>query len=111
MEYLKEIFTVTNLLMMNLGMAAGIIIGALPGLSALLAVTVVLPFTFGMESLPGMYLLLGTYCGATYGGSITAIPAWGRSSSSILRTTRMSFMTAPGTWTAKRCWHCGGSGW
>lgn len=73
MEYLKEIFTVTNLLMMNLGMAAGIIIGALPGLSALLAVTVVLPFTFGMESLPGMYLLLGTYCGATYGGSITAI--------------------------------------
>lgn len=73
MEYIKEIFTLTNLLMMNLGMAAGIIIGALPGLSALLAVTVVLPFTFGMASLPGMYLLLGTYCGATYGGSITAV--------------------------------------
>ena len=72
-EYLAEIFTFANILMMNIGMAAGIIIGALPGLSALLAVTLVLPFTFGMSSLPGMYLMLGTYCGATYGGSITAI--------------------------------------
>ena len=32
-EYLAEIFTFANILMMNIGMAAGIIIGALPGLS------------------------------------------------------------------------------
>ena len=73
LEYLKEIFTVTNLLLMNVGVAAGVIIGALPGLSVLLAVTILLPFTFGMESIPGMYLLLGAYCGSVYGGSITAI--------------------------------------
>lgn len=73
MEYLKEIFTVYNLFMMNVGVAAGIVIGALPGLSVLLAVTILLPFTFGMDAIPGMYLLLGAYCGATYGGSITAI--------------------------------------
>ncbi len=73
LETMLEILEPFNLLMMNLGIAAGIIIGALPGLSVILAITVLLPFTFGMSSLPGMFLLLGAYCGATYGGSITAI--------------------------------------
>ena len=73
LDVLLEIIAPFNLLMMNVGMAAGIIIGALPGLSVILAITVLLPFTFGMSSLPGMFLLLGAYCGATYGGSITAV--------------------------------------
>lgn len=72
-EILSALFSPFNLLMMNIGMAAGIIIGALPGLSVVLAITVLLPFTFGLDSLSGMYLLLGAYCGGVYGGSITAI--------------------------------------
>ena len=68
-----QIFTVQNILMMNIGMAAGIIIGAMPGLNVTFAVTVLLTMTFGMDVLPGMYLLLGAYCGGMYGGSITAI--------------------------------------
>lgn len=66
-------FLPMNLLMMNIGVAAGIIIGALPGLNVVVAITLLLPLTFGMDSLAGMYLLLGAYCGGTYGGSITAI--------------------------------------
>lgn len=73
LQILKSIFTFENLLMMNVGMAAGIIIGCLPGLNVIFAIAVLLPLTFGMESLAGMYLLLGAYCGATYGGSISAI--------------------------------------
>jgi len=72
-ELFASLFAPFNLLMMNVGIAAGIIIGALPGLSVVLAITVLLPFTFGMDSIPGMYLLLGAYCGGIYGGSITAI--------------------------------------
>lgn len=72
-EILLALFSPFNLLMMNIGMAAGIIIGALPGLSVVLAITVLLPFTFGLDSISGMYLLLGAYCGGVYGGSITAI--------------------------------------
>ncbi len=72
-DILLNIINPFNLLMMNIGLAAGIIIGALPGLSVVLAITVLLPFTFGMSSIPGMYLLLGAYCGGVYGGSITAI--------------------------------------
>lgn len=70
-EILTTIFSPFNLLMMNIGMAAGIIIGALPGLSAVIAITILLPVTFGLESIPGMYILLGAYCGAVFGGSIT----------------------------------------
>lgn len=70
---IPEIFTLNNLLMMNVGLFAGIIIGAMPGLSVSFAVTVLLTLTIGMESIPGMFMLLGGYCGAMYGGSITAI--------------------------------------
>ena len=72
-EVLQEIFTIPNILMMNIGMAAGVIIGAMPGLNVIFAIAILLPLTFGMDSLSGMYLMLASYCGATYGGSITAI--------------------------------------
>ncbi len=63
----------TTLLFLNIGLFGGIVIGALPGLTATLGVALMLPFTFGMEFIPGIALLLGSYCGAIYGGSITAI--------------------------------------
>ena len=56
---------------MNLGLFAGIIIGALPGLTATLGVALLMPLTFGMDMVPGIVLLLGVYCGGIYGGSIT----------------------------------------
>ncbi len=72
-EVLSEIFTLQNILMMNIGLFAGVIIGAMPGLSVSFAVTVLLTMTIGMNSIPGMYMLLGGYVGGMYGGSITAI--------------------------------------
>lgn len=73
LETIRTIFTPENLLMMNVGLAAGIIIGALPGLNVVFAIAVLLPITFGMGSVAGMYLLLGAYCGAVFGGSISAV--------------------------------------
>lgn len=56
-----------------LGLAAGIVVGALPGLTATMAVAVLTPFTFFMEASIGISFLLGIYKGAIYGGSIPAI--------------------------------------
>ncbi|MCL2853677.1 MAG: tripartite tricarboxylate transporter permease [Defluviitaleaceae bacterium] len=70
---ISTIFTLENLLIMNVGVFAGIVIGVLPGLNAVFAVAIMLPFTFGMESVTGMYLMLGAYAGAVYGGSIPSI--------------------------------------
>lgn len=70
---LQDIFTVQNLLWMNIGMAAGIVVGALPGLTGTMCIALLLPLTYKMNSLTGMLMLLGVYCGGIYGGSITAI--------------------------------------
>lgn len=56
-----------------LGVAGGICIGALPGLTATMGVALLLPLTFGMDAENGILLLLGIYIGAIYGGSISAI--------------------------------------
>lgn len=65
--------TLQNIMFMFLGVAAGILFGSLPGLTATMGVALMLPLTFGMVPETGMFLLLGVYCGGTYGGSITAI--------------------------------------
>ena len=55
------------------GTFIGIVFGAIPGLTGVMAVALLLPFTFGMDTVTAFGLLLGIYCGAVYGGSITAI--------------------------------------
>ncbi len=68
-----QVFSPLPLLMNFLGVLIGMVIGALPGLGSVVAVSVCLPFTFGMEPLQAMALLLGVYCGSTCGGSIAAV--------------------------------------
>lgn len=60
-------------LLMNIGVLAGIIIGAIPGLNANIGIVLALPFTFGMEPITGIVLLVSIFCGCNFGGSITAI--------------------------------------
>lgn len=55
------------------GVLLGIIIGALPGLTATMGVALFLPVTFGMEAVSGILLLVGIYFGSIFGGSIAAI--------------------------------------
>ncbi|GAA4717454.1 tripartite tricarboxylate transporter permease [Brevibacillus fulvus] len=61
------------LILSVVGVAVGIIVGALPGLTATMGVALILPMTFGMEPVAGLLLLSGVYFGGVYGGSITAI--------------------------------------
>ena len=62
-----------SLLLSVLGVALGIVIGALPGLTATMGVAILLPFTFGMDPVPGLLMISGVFFGGIYGGSITAI--------------------------------------
>lgn len=62
-----------NFIYLVLGVTGGIIIGALPGLTATMGVAILLPFTFGMDAVTGLIMLVGIYVGAIYGGSISAI--------------------------------------
>ena len=72
-EYFLNAVTPFALLIAVAGIVAGIVIGAMPGLTATMAVAVLVPFTFGMD--PGIALIaLGAiYTGAIYGGAYSAI--------------------------------------
>lgn len=73
MEYLQIVFSYPVLLSIFIGTVAGIIIGGMPGLTATMAVALLIPITFNFEPLIGLALMGGVYCGAMYGGSIAAI--------------------------------------
>ncbi|WP_047382207.1 tripartite tricarboxylate transporter permease [Cetobacterium sp. ZWU0022] len=62
-----------NLFYLIAGVTGGVVIGALPGLTATMGVAILLPFTFGMNAVTGLIMLVGIYIGAIYGGSISAI--------------------------------------
>ncbi len=62
-----------NLLALIMGSFMGIIIGAIPGLTATMGIALLVPFTFGMNPITGIVMLLGIYTGAIYGGGIASI--------------------------------------
>lgn len=66
-------FEPTNIIMNIVGMFVGILFGAIPGLTATVAISLLIPFTVGLPPIPAMILLLSIYAGGMYGGSITAI--------------------------------------
>lgn len=62
-----------HLAVVLVGTVAGLVIGALPGLSAVSGVALLLPFTFTMDPAQGLIMLAAVYMAAEYGGSISAI--------------------------------------
>ncbi|MDY6470280.1 MAG: tripartite tricarboxylate transporter permease, partial [Succinivibrio dextrinosolvens] len=65
--------TFENLGLLAIGTAVGIFVGAMPGLSVNMGLALLFPITFSVGGWHGIIMLLGIYCGAIYGGSITAI--------------------------------------
>jgi putative tricarboxylic transport membrane protein len=55
------------------GTFAGIYIGAIPGLSVTMAVSILISFTFAWEVNDALCLMVGIFMGGVYGGSRTAI--------------------------------------
>lgn len=59
--------------MILIGLMIGVLAGALPGITMLNAIVLVLPFTYLMGIVPSLLLMIGIYCGGIFGGSITGI--------------------------------------
>lgn len=55
------------------GFLLGLFFGAIPGLTATLAIAILLPFTFGMEVTQALVMVMGIYMAGIYAGSITGI--------------------------------------
>lgn len=70
---LPNVFALANFAAVIIGVIAGIVVGAMPGLSATMAISVLVPFTFGLEPLVALGLMAGIYNGAMYAGAIPAV--------------------------------------
>lgn len=56
-----------NLFLLAAGVLAGLLVGAIPGFSITMAVVIVLPFTYGMETTAGLAMMLGVMVGGISG--------------------------------------------
>ena len=97
-----------NILAMAGGVALGIIIGCLPGLSAAMGVALMLPLTFSMPADTGLIVLGAIYCGAIFGGSISAIlihtPGTPASAATAIEGYQMTLQGKAGKALATACW-------
>ncbi|MCZ6847509.1 MAG: tripartite tricarboxylate transporter permease, partial [Alphaproteobacteria bacterium] len=67
------LFTVPTMALMVLGVAAGLIAGAIPGFTITMAIVLTLPFTFGMSPIQGLATMLGVFVGGLSGGLMAGI--------------------------------------
>jgi putative tricarboxylic transport membrane protein len=68
-----EVFALYNLMLMAIGVIAGLIAGSIPGFTITMAVVLALPFTFGMSPIEGLSTMLGVYVGGLTGGMFASI--------------------------------------
>lgn len=68
-----QVFSPLSAVLVVVGTVFGIVCGALPGVSTSLAIILCLPFTYTMEPVSAVVLLIAVYVGGACGGSISAI--------------------------------------
>ena len=61
------------LLLLVIGFVVGIVFGGIPGLTATLAIVLLLPAAYGMSMNAALFMCMGIYMAGMYSGSITAI--------------------------------------
>jgi len=62
-----------NMLWVLFGVFVGNLIGVLPGMGPLSAISILLPLTYAMAPVPAILMLAGIFYGSQYGGAIGAI--------------------------------------
>ncbi|GHE21109.1 tripartite tricarboxylate transporter permease [Halomonas urumqiensis] len=73
LQGLIGILTFNTLFLVVIGTVIGLVIGTIPGLTATMALALLVPFTFVMDPLDGLVMLGAVYTASMYGGAFTAI--------------------------------------
>lgn len=73
LDAFQALFEFQNILLLVIGTALGIVVGAIPGLTASMLIALTLPLTFHMDPVGAVTLLIGEYVGGISGGLITAV--------------------------------------
>ncbi|MBD3306199.1 hypothetical protein GF339_07405, partial [candidate division KSB3 bacterium] len=94
MDFLVSIFHLNVLIPWILAMALGIFVGGMPGLTATMAVALIVPLTFHMEPISGLAMILGVSFTSIFAGDIPAtflrIPGTPASGAAVLDGYQMT---------------------
>ena len=69
----SNFFSLESLIALVVGVVGGMVIGALPGLNATMAISLLIPITYTMSPYAAFIMMMAVYTSAFYGGSLTAI--------------------------------------
>ncbi len=69
---IDQLFTLSTMVTMLLGVVGGVIAAAIPGFTITMAIVLTLPLTFTMDPLQGVATMLAVYVGGYSGGLISA---------------------------------------
>ena len=72
---LELVLTTNSMTALFIGILIGYFVGAIPGLTSSIALAVIIPFTFHMEPVPAIVLMVSIYMASEYSGAIPAILA------------------------------------
>jgi len=72
-SFFAELFTWQNLIWLCIGAIVGVVLGALPGMSADTGIGIFLPLTFSLPPMTALICLGAIYVTGSYGGNITAV--------------------------------------
>ena len=67
------VFQIKNILLMTVGVLAGLIAGAIPGFTITMAVVLTLPFTFALSPIEGLSTMIGVFVGGLSGGLMSGV--------------------------------------
>lgn len=73
MQAMASAFQPMTILYALIGVALGVTVGAIPGLTGDMAISILLPFVYKVDTTMSLGLLIGIYKGSMFGGSISAI--------------------------------------
>jgi putative tricarboxylic transport membrane protein len=87
-----------------LGCLVGLVGGAIPGITITMTIILVLPFTFGMETVQGLATMIGVYVGGESGGLVSACLLGIPGTPSAIATTFDGFPMARGGEPGRAVW-------
>lgn len=82
-----ELLQPAVLMMLTIGVFAGLVVGSIPGVNDNIAFAVFIPFSFSLPAEQALALMVGVYCAAAAGGAIPAIMIRVPGTASALLTT------------------------
>ena len=71
--FLQPFVSLSLIWWIGVGTFVGLYVGAIPGLSVTMAVSLLISFTFTWDVLPALAIMVGIYTGGVYGGARSGI--------------------------------------